>query len=229
MQRSALDHPQRAETLGGHDDEPREQRLADAFVAVMNGTATGGAARTALIITMQAETLECQILGVGPIPTEDARKLVDDPRTDIYAAIQAADGAIMKFGRSRRLASPLQKLALALRDGGFCVKPGCEAPWSRCDADHITEWDEGGLTNIADLRLLCGTDCHQHRHETGQGITRRPDVTWTVDGDQSLWPHPNTHHPTSTPNNDTANSVPPSADPTRTPKSPPRRHPLLDN
>ncbi len=182
-------HPERAETLGGHDDEPREQRLADALVAVMNGTATGGSTRTALIVTMQAETLECQILGVRPIPTEDALKLVDDPRTDIYAAIQATDGAIMKFGRSRRFASPLQKLALALRDGGFCVKPGCEAPWSRCDADHIVEWDEGGRTDVADLRLLCGTDCHRHRHETGTGITRQPNGTWTVDGETfPPWP-----------------------------------------
>ncbi len=130
-------HPERAETLGGHEDEPREQRLADALVNIINGTATSGA-RTAMIVTMQAETFECNILGAGPIPVEDALKLVDDPRTDIYAAIQATDGAIMNFGRSRRLASPLQKLALALRDGGTCVKPGCEARWTRCDADHTT-------------------------------------------------------------------------------------------
>ncbi len=190
------EHPDRASTLGGHDDEPRERRLADAFLAMMNGTATGGTARTALIVTMQTETLECNILGVGPIPVEDALELVDDPRTDIYAAIQAADGAIMKFGRSRRFASPLQKLALALRDGGFCVKPGCTAPWSRCDADHITEWDSGGLTNINDLRLLCGSDCHKHRHETGQGITRQRDGTWTVDGEAfPQWPPPQPTRP----------------------------------
>ncbi len=184
-------HPERAETLGGHDDEPREQRLADAFVAVVNGTSTGGATRTAVIVTMQAETLECQILGTGPIPTEDALKLVDDPRTDIYAAIQATDGAIMKFGRSRRFASPLQKLALALRDGGFCTKPGCEAPWHRCDADHIIEWDNGGRTDIENLRHLCGCDCHPHRHETGTSITRQPNGTWTVDGETfPPWPPP---------------------------------------
>jgi hypothetical protein len=192
-------HPERAETIGGHNDEPREQRLADAFVAAITGTSTSGAARTALIVTMQAETLECQILGVGPIPTEEALQLVDDPRTDIYAAIQATDGAIMKFGRSRRFASPLQKLALALRDGGFCVKPGCEAPWTRCDADHVTEWDNGGLTDIEEMRLLCGPDCHKHRHETGAGITRQRDGTWTVDGETfPPWP--------STPNLESENN-----------------------
>jgi HNH endonuclease len=178
-------HPERAETLGGHHDEPREQRLADALVALLNGTALGGQARTALIITMQAETLRCDIAGAGPIPTQDALKLVDDPRTDIYAAIQEADGAIMKFGRSKRFATPMQKLALALRDGGFCTKPGCEQPWYRCDADHVKEWDAGGLTDIEELRLLCRCSCHKQRHETGQDHTRQRDGTWTVD-DETL-------------------------------------------
>jgi hypothetical protein len=178
-------HPERAETLGGHHDEPREQRLADALVALVNGTALGGQARTALIITMQAETLRCNIAGAGPIPTQDALKLVDDPRTDIYAAIQETDGAIMKFGRSKRFATPMQKLALALRDGGFCTKPGCEQPWYRCDADHVKEWDAGGLTDIEELRLLCRCSCHKQRHETGQDHTRQRDGTWTVD-DETL-------------------------------------------
>jgi hypothetical protein len=95
----------------------------------------------------------------------------------------------MKFGRSGRFASPLQKLALALRGGGFCIKRGCGAPWTRCDADHITEWDNGGLTDVDEMRLLCGPDCHKHRDETGAGITRQPDGTWTVDGETfPPWP-----------------------------------------
>ncbi len=182
-------HPDRAETLHGHDDAPGEQRLADALVAVINGTSTGGTARTALIVTIQAETLESRILGSGSIPTEDALDLANDPRSDLYAAIQAADGAIMKFGRSRRFASPLQKLALALRDGGFCVRPGCSTPWQRCDADHIIEWDNGGLTDIENLRHLCSSDCHPHRHETGTDMTRQRDGTWTVNG-ETLPPFP---------------------------------------
>ncbi len=192
-------HPERAETFGGHDDDPREQRLADALVAIVAGEATTGSGRTAVIVTMQAETLEAQVLGAGPIPTEDALALVDDPRTDIYAAIQATDGAIMKFGRSRRLASPMQKLALALRDGGICCKPGCTAHWTRCDADHDPPWDEGGRTDIDKLRHLCGSDCHPHRHETGANISRQPDGTWTVDGETlPPWPPPKPGRPAPT-------------------------------
>lgn len=75
-------HPERAETLGGHDDEPRERRLADALVAIVTGTAGTGSNRTAVIVTLQAETLDANLLGTGPIPTADALGLVDDPRTD---------------------------------------------------------------------------------------------------------------------------------------------------
>lgn len=184
-------HPERADTLGGHDDEPREQRLADALVAIVTGQTTAGSARTALIVTMQAETLRTQVLGSGPIPTQDALALVDDPRSDIYAAIQATDGAIMKFGRSRRLASPLQKLALALRDGGTCCHPGCVVDWTRCDADHDPPWDAGGRTDIAWMRFMCHCEHHPRRHETDGNIARQPDGTWTVDGETiPPWPPP---------------------------------------
>ena len=40
-----------------------------------------------MIITVQAETLKAKLLGAGPIPTQDALSVVDDPRTDIYAAM----------------------------------------------------------------------------------------------------------------------------------------------
>lgn len=179
-------HPERSETIGGHDDEPRECRLADALVDLVTGTSSGGSSRTALIVTVQAETLEAKVLGTGPITAADALALVDDPRTDVYAAVQAADGGILKFGRSRRLASPLQKLALALRDGGICAHPGCTTRWDRCDADHDPPWDEGGLTDVEAMRHLCTCEHHPHRHETGRNITRQRDGTWTVDNETLL-------------------------------------------
>ena len=179
-------HPERAETSGAHNDEPRERRLADALVSLVLGepsTATGGPARTALIVTVQAETLEAHILGNGPLPTDDAIGLADDARTDLYAAIQTNNGAILKFGRSRRLASALQKLALALREHGTCAYPGCTTTWQRCDADHDPPWDQGGLTNIDKMKLMCTNGHHTHRHETGNNITRQPNGTWTVDNE----------------------------------------------
>ncbi len=187
-------HPERADTAGAHDDEPRERRLADALVSLVLGDTTNntGPARTALIVTVQAETLQAQILGDGPLPTDDAIDLINDARTDLYAAIQSSDGAVMKFGRSRRLASALQKLALALREGGTCAYPGCTTPWNRCDADHDPPWDTpNGRTDLDHMKLMCTNGHHTHRHETGNNITRQPNGTWTVDNETpEPWPPP---------------------------------------
>lgn len=79
---------------------------------------------------------------------------------------------------------------MVVRDGGFCIKTGCEQPWYRCDADHVDQWDSGGLTDIDNLRLLCRCGCHKHRHETGQDMTRQPDGTWTIDHETILRLHP---------------------------------------
>ena len=148
---------------------------------------------------MQAETLQATLLGNGPIPTDDAVALVDDPRTDIYAAIQDTNGTILTFGRSRRLATPLQKLALALREGGICAHPGCDARWNRCDADHDPPWDNGGLTDIETMRLMCTREHHPHRHQTDTNITRQPNGTWTVNGEtMPSWPPNETGDDTST-------------------------------
>ncbi len=173
-------HPERAESIGGHDDEPRERRLADALVSLVLGnraTSASGPVRTALIVTVQAETLEAQILGDGPLPTDDAIDLINDARTDLYAAIQTTDGTILKFGRSRRLASALQKLALSLRENGQCAWQGCTTPWNRCDADHDPPWDHGGLTDIDKMKLMCTNGHHTHRHDTKPAQTSPDNPT----------------------------------------------------
>ena len=192
-------HPERAEVAGAHDDEPREQRLADAFVSLVLGepsSSGSGTARTALIVTVQAETLQAEVLGHGPLPTDDAIDLINDARTDLYSAIQSADGAVMNFGRSRRFASALQKLALALREHGTCAYPSCDVPWNRCDADHDPPWDQNGLTNLDDMKLMCTHGHHTHRHETGNNITRQPNGTWTINNepDEPRPPTPPQHN-----------------------------------
>jgi hypothetical protein len=182
------DHPQRAETSGGHGGDAREQRMADALLDLVTGTGNPSAAgRTAVIVAVQAETLDAEILGTDtPLTPDDIADLVDDPRTDLYAAIQDSTGAILKFGRSRRLASPLQRLALALRERGRCAWDGCNVAWNRCDADHDPPFEPGGATDIDQMRLLCTNEHHPHRHDTGNNITRQPDGTWTVTGEQPI-------------------------------------------
>ncbi len=85
-------------------------------------------------------------------------------------------GVPLDLGQTVRLATPAQRRALAVRDGG-CVFPGCDAPVSWCDAHHVDWYEHGGPTDIANLALLC------RRHH---GITHRHGWTMTTTPDQRL-------------------------------------------
>jgi Domain of unknown function (DUF222) len=205
-------HPERANVVGGHEEEPRSRRLADALHALvtqqplqaqadsaksaeMQGTSSSndnsttappvnqtkrvrpGAGRTAVIVTIKAETLEAEILGDGPISTADALDLLGQARVDLYAAIQNTKGQVLNFGRNRRLATPLQNLALALQSRGTCAYPGCNVSWSQCDADHKVPWSQQGPTDLDNLQHYCTNLHHPHRHETERN-PQNPHVQW---------------------------------------------------
>jgi hypothetical protein len=192
------DHPERARVAGQHNIDRMDQRLADALIEAVNGdgiptestppdneieTAAGGnktrkrtnkpirKGRTAVIVTISLEELEAKILGHGTIDTKDALSLFDRLRTDIYFCVQDAKGAVMKFGRDRRFATFMQKLALAVLQNGICYVPGCENTWNRSDAHHeppykpVHAGDPLGKTDIDSMKLPCRLH-HQHEHET---------------------------------------------------------------
>ncbi len=96
-------------------------------------------------------------------------------------------GVPLRLGRSKRHASPGQRLALAERDGG-CVFPGCDRPVGWCDVHHVTEWDaEDGCTDVPVLALLCR---HHHgvTHRAGWSMAAEPDqtFTWTTPAGRTL-------------------------------------------
>jgi hypothetical protein len=81
------------------------------------------------------------------------------------------DGRPMKLGRTQRLFSTAQRIAMAARDGG-CLIPGCERPPSWCEAHHIDEWERHkGRTDVDVGVLLCQ---HHHKwvHDTDARISR---------------------------------------------------------
>ena len=86
-------------------------------------------------------------------------------------------GTPLTMGRQVRHATASQRRALAVRDGG-CVFPGCDMPTSWCDAHHITPWQAGGTTDLANLASLCR---HHHgvTHRTGWTMVAHPDQTFT--------------------------------------------------
>lgn len=60
----------------------------------------------------------------------------------------------LAVGRSERTATPAQRRALAVRDGG-CIIPGCGVPAEAAQIHHLTEWADGGCTDLANLATLC--------------------------------------------------------------------------
>jgi hypothetical protein len=84
---------------------------------------------------------------------------------DIWIATMTASGAVLNLGRTRRIATLAQTVALIARDGG-CSFPGCDHPPEYCERHHVIEWADGGLTNLDNLTLLCR---YHHRHFAQNG------------------------------------------------------------
>jgi len=77
----------------------------------------------------------------------------------IRTLVLGDNGEPLYLGRTERLHSRAQRLALAVRDGG-CIWSGCHAPPSWCHAHHVKEYRDGGLTDIDNGVLLC--PAHHH-------------------------------------------------------------------
>ncbi|MDE0131856.1 MAG: DUF222 domain-containing protein [bacterium] len=108
-------------------------------------------------------------LGDGtPIPTEKVRDLAC--QSDILPAIFRGVSQPMDLGRSRRAASPAQRIALVARDKA-CV--GCGATSNWCQAHHIIPWAVQGNTDLDDMVLLCSR-CHHKVHDDHWQVRRKP-------------------------------------------------------
>ncbi|GFG49765.1 HNH endonuclease [Mycolicibacterium agri] len=74
------------------------------------------------------------------------------------AVFDGATGQALALYRSKRIASPAQRIMLIARDGG-CTKPCCTVGAYGCQAHHAnTDWQHGGNTNVDDMTLACGPD-----------------------------------------------------------------------
>ncbi len=117
----------------------------------------------------------CEIIGVGPVPPAVLDRISPDDR--LVGAIFGGDGQPLWLGRTERLASVDQYVAVALRDRG-CVL--CRAPMHRCRLHHVDEWDlDEGPTDIENLVALCG-NCHRWLHRNRRRVVRKVDVYGTI-------------------------------------------------
>jgi hypothetical protein len=129
------------------------------------------------------------------IPVAELLRRAADAR--IIPVVLNDSGGVMAYGRSRRLASPAQRRALAARDGG-CVRPGCTVPADWCEVNHVQRWEHGGTTDITNMALVCP---HDHADlDRGASITMINAVPH--------WIEPAYLDPTQTPRLNTAHHLP---------------------
>lgn len=172
---------------GGPDERNAGQRLHDAFRSVLKlalrsgELPTSGGVPATVLITMTAEQFES---GTGLATTGfDQQLRVDQAlrlagEASIAWVVHGSSGAVLRYGRTRRLATASQTLALIARDQG-CTFPGCTDPPEWTEKHHITPWAQGGSTDLDNLCLLC--DFHHDRFEKqGWRITMLEGVPWFV-------------------------------------------------
>ena len=155
------------------DERTREQRLADALVALADaysrGAVRGGRERATVVVVIDIDVLEGRTPGAGRtsdgtvIPAEIVRRMCTNANIQ---RLLTSDSMPLDLGRSRRLASDAQFTALVARDGG-CRMTGCTMPPEWCEVDHILEWDaQHGPTDL-DLLVLWCVYHHHVRHRPG--------------------------------------------------------------
>ena len=88
-------------------------------------------------------------------------------QADIIPTVLTPTGAVLDVGRTRRVATPTQTMALIARDAG-CSFPGCAHPPEFCERHHIIGWADGGNTNLNNLTLLCR---YHHHNFLSRGWT----------------------------------------------------------
>jgi hypothetical protein len=169
------------------DQEPGEpvsprRRAGQAFGAFLEAVdpvrlPKHGGDATTVLVTIDLKTLTSDLAGVGlvgeePISAAQARRLACTAQ--IIPVVLGGDSEVLDLGRSRRLFSPAQHKAMAVRDKR-CRAERCTIPAAWCEAHHAKKrWADGGLTDIADGSLLCAW--HHHRAHDGRYDTRRlPD------------------------------------------------------
>lgn len=116
----------------------------------------------------------CHAAERGPLTTASAARLACGG--ELVGALVDASGDVLALGRSRRLASPQQRIALSARDL-HCQFPDCTRRHS-LEAHHIRMWSEGGPTDMDNMLLLCRSH-HIAVHENRLRITRAADRPFT--------------------------------------------------
>ena len=120
------------------------------------------------------------VTGAGTkLPIKDVIRLAAHANHHL-AVFDRATGAALNHFRARRTASPAQRIMLIARDGG-CTKPCCTVGAYGSQAHHaVTDWADGGNTNVDEMALACGPDNRLVHTHGGYSTTINPrgEVEW---------------------------------------------------
>jgi len=158
---------------------PYDRLLGQAFARVIetydvDNLPRHGGHGTTVFITMSVDDLRKDLgtaaLGFDgeQITAAEARRMACN--ADLVPVVLGTDSEILDFGRTARLAYPIQHRALRLRDK-CCQAEDCDAPAAWTEAHHLKPWSAGGLTNLANMVLLCSSD-HRRIHDPNHGYER---------------------------------------------------------
>ncbi|MFZ1440368.1 MAG: DUF222 domain-containing protein [Candidatus Microthrix subdominans] len=92
----------------------------------------------------------------------------------VRRVIVDAAGVVIDLGRARRFTGSARVAATAGHT--HCIWPGCHAPASRCEIDHLHEHGRGGTTSPSNSAPLCGK--HNRWKQKGFTIQRDPTGGW---------------------------------------------------
>ena len=109
--------------------------------------------------------------------TAEALTTVFGPGTTIERIV-TAEGRVLDHGRAVRLVTDSLRDAMLVRDLG-CRFPGCDAPAAWLDGHHVTHWDRGGPTSLANVAALCAGH-HGVVHRSGWTMTCDDDGMMTI-------------------------------------------------
>ncbi|WP_245561836.1 HNH endonuclease signature motif containing protein [Agromyces italicus] len=138
-------------------------------------------AKTTVIVRVDLDTLvsglgHARIDGIEqPISASTARRMAAD--AELIPAVLGGESLPLDLGRSARLFTRAQRLALGERDGG-CASCGQNIGY--VEAHHISWWErDAGPTDLANGVMLCSF-CHHRIHRDGWRIDAGPTEVWFI-------------------------------------------------
>ena len=169
-------------SLGDVDLLSLPRRRGEAFCALLERMPADrlpvhGGTATSVVVTIDVDALR-NAVGTAGVSTGGAMTATEVRRlactANILPAVLGGAGEVLDLGRSRRLFSPAQRKAMAIRDRR-CRAEDCDIPAAWCEAHHATRpWTQHGRTDLKDGLLLCSF--HHHRaHDPGWTTSRLPN------------------------------------------------------